>query len=312
MQIKKKVHSEGSSYSFQDKEIDENKIKLFYQLIRDNSFLRKLLHLQLVNYPRIETINYNNIDDIISNLLDDNESMKKQLYLISDSKERIPFDTHEMFIDLDGNHSGCSFWMPLKNFENNKKIEKNYFYNKENNNKISKFEKTILMISRIPNIPFGNLEIIKNSDEYLLINSFLIEKFKNNNFNILKLIKSGYHNDFINLERNFNDIRILFHISNNNFEYFENKISNSILLTFHTKFILKELKKKETISFLICSLSLNNLLNNQYFSNIPDENTLNDLKNEFDTLKIQFKDQISYLNLKNNVIPLYYIEINKN
>jgi len=296
-------------------EIPESKMKLYSKLIKENEQLRQVLNLEKIQYLPEYDLKKNVIDSIIEDLLDHNEIMRKEAKTIETSNRAVPYSRHEMFIDLDGNQHGCSFWVPLNEneiFEQQEREQSTLPISslaKKKQIPISKNEKAILMMSRVPPYPPGSLQLTNDQGEYNIIVSWIDSLLKIGH-KIVSINKTNNFTKFIELERKQMEIRLVTHISEQVDKYYQKNFDSPVIVSQHMNFVSKELLSQGMVSFLICGFVFGNSCINQcHHTTLPmNDQEIKQLK--YDSLLFQMNNQSAIFALNpSNIVPLYIVTI---
>ena len=319
---------------------DPDKVHLAGQLMAENALLRSNLGKDPLDYYPAESFNANDIDMIIAQLLDDNKVLEQQINtqnkLLNDekqnkrgskfnsankSKRNLPnkVERYDQYLDLQGSREGCSFWVPL---DARKQQEQQEYYRdmqlrlpiavskNERKRGCNKCENTILMMARVPLYPPDAHEIKRESDEYQLVESYVVTSL-NRRVELHELKKSHFSFAFIENERTMHNIHLVVIVTNDHELYLKEGIKEPILVSEHFKYVNEELTAKGQTNILICGFDKGNQANNfcehTILPNLKDMKSMNE---SYDSLFFRYRGHDAIMALDpNRLVPLYSIHL---
>lgn len=326
----------NSSDNIDQRPPDPNKIHLAEQLMAENALLRNTLGLDPLNYHAIENFSSTDVDKIIAQLLDHNKIMREQVSQQSQTKNGMkklkrPIQTQQMarylqYLDLQGSREGCTFWVPL---DAKKQKEQQDYYNdmqmrlpipveKDTDKKkkkylkgCSKCEKAILMMSRVPLYPQDASKIIEGSDEFQLVESWIITSL-NKKVRLTDVIKSSFFYKIIENERTMNNIHLFVITTDDPMQYLTEGIDQPILLADHFKYVDRELNQKGSANILICAFDVGNQATNFCeHTIIPNIQEMKSTNPSFDSLRFRYQKEEAVMALNpSRIVPIYAVQIN--
>lgn len=340
-QVSNKRRNQSSNNSSNSSDItnqrppDPNKIHLAEQLMAENALLRNTLGLDPLNYHPVENFSMADIDKIIAQLLDHNKIMRDQVDQQSRAKNGMgylkrPIQTQQMarylqYLDLQGSREGCTFWVPL---DAKKQKEQQDYYNdmqmrlpiavetdadKKRKKKFkgcSKCEKAILMMSRVPLYPPDASKIIEGSDEFQLVESWIITSL-NRKVKLTDVMKSSFFYRIIENERTMHNIHLYVITTDDPMQYLVDGIDQPILLADHFKYVEKELRNSASAQVLICAFDPGNQATNFCeHTIIPNIQEMKSANPSFDSLKFTYQKEEAVMALDpSRVVPIYAVRI---
>lgn len=293
--------------------VPDSKVALYEQLIFENGELRKQLDLELVDYKPIESLNPGNIDQIIGDLLDHNEAYRQDVLMKQAAQEPVQYGVHHMYQNLHGNSQGCAFWVPLKQSEIEEQLEREYAplpnkSLKEKERPYDKCEKALLLASRFPPFPPNNTVVDPESAEFQQVASWLSNLFKKR-AKVTSCYKTLMFWRFIEMERNFRDIRLYISLCNNPNEVLKNGFTKPATIADHPGYLIDALNKKASVTFIICAADTGNRADNACeHVDLPSSGEMNELNEEFDSLEYNNNGHRAICVFKlERILPIYSV-----
>lgn len=328
-------NNDYDDYNINKRPPDPSKIQLAEQLMAENALLRNTLGLDPLNYHPAESFSSADIDKIISQLLDHNKILREQVTQQSQLKNGVnkrPIPTQQMsrylqYLDLQGSREGCTFWVPLdakkqkeqQDYYNNMQmrlpipVETNKDKRKKKQLKgCSKCEKAILMLSRVPLYPPDAAKIYEDSDEFQLVESWVITSL-NRKVKISDVMKSSFFYRIIENERTMPNIHLFVVITNDALQYLTDGIDQPILLADHFKYVAKELKQSGSAQILICAFDVGNQATNYCEHRlIPKIQEMKSMNPSFDSLRFIYQDEEAIMALNpSRIVPIYSVQVSE-
>ena len=301
----------------------------------ENALLRNTLGLDPLNYHPVESFSSTDVDKIIAQLLDHNKIMRDQVSQQSQTKNgnrnlRRPIQTQQMarylqYLDLQGSREGCTFWVPLD--AKQQKQQQDYYNDmqmrlpipvetdtdrkrKKHLKGCSKCEKAILMMSRVPLYPSDASKIIEGSDEFQLVESWVITSL-NKKVRLNDVMKSSFFYKIIENERIMHNMHLFVITTDDPMQYLTDGIDQPILLADHFKYVERELNQSGSANILICAFDVGNQATNFCeHTIIPNIQEMKSANPSFDSLKFRYQKEEAVMAInQSRVVPIYAVQI---